>query len=135
MSTGAGKPRVLDVGQCDFDHGNISRVLSSRFGAEVERCHFADEALRAVENKTYHLVLVNRVFDRDAYEGLKLIERLGLGGANGLDFPDHRPPVMLVSNFPDAQAAAVKAGAVQGFGKAALETEETIRILGKYLCG
>ena len=29
--------RVLDIGQCDYDHGNISSLLRSRFGAEVVR--------------------------------------------------------------------------------------------------
>lgn len=125
MSPPPEKPRVLDVGQCDFDHGNISRTLATRFGVEVDRCHTVDEALQAVKGKKYQLVLVNRVFDRNGEEGLKLIERLrATGGAS-----DGRPTVMLVSNFADAQEAAMKSGAVKGFGKAALESEETQRTL------
>ena len=31
------KPMVLDVGQCGFDHDNISRMLSEEFSADVKR--------------------------------------------------------------------------------------------------
>ena len=40
---------------------------------------------------------------------------------------------MVVSNFEDAQKTAVEAGAVQGFGKAALESNETKELLAQYL--
>ena len=42
-------------------------------------------------------------------------------------------PVMIVSNFADTQKTAVEAGAVQGFGKAALQDNETKVLLAKYL--
>jgi len=123
------KKRVLDVGQCDFDHGNISRMLSARFGVEVDRCHNSEEALHAVEKKKYQLVLVNRVFDRNGEEGLQLIRRLNAGGK----VASTQPAVMLVSNFADAQESAIKAGAVQGFGKAALESADTLQTLHQIL--
>ncbi len=56
---------VLDVGQCDFDHANISRMLSERFGAEVQQVATCEEALRAVQNGLFDLVLVNRILDAD----------------------------------------------------------------------
>jgi len=40
---------------------------------------------------------------------------------------------MVVSNYQDAQTAAVEAGAVQGFGKSALNTDQTKELLAKYL--
>ncbi len=129
MAAQANTPKVLDVGQCDFDHGNISRILSGRFGAAVERCHGSEEALRAVAQGDYDLVLVNRIFDRGGEEGLKLIARLHSSETAG----ERRPPVMLVSNFADAQEQAVKAGAVKGFGKAVLESEGTMRLLEEFL--
>lgn len=129
MAAQANTPKVLDVGQCDFDHGNISRILSGRFGAAVERCHGSEEALRAVAHVDYDLVLVNRIFDRGGEEGLKLIARLHSSVAAG----KRRVPVMLVSNFSDAQEQAVKAGAVKGFGKAGLESEATMLLLEEFL--
>ena len=42
------KPQVLDVGQCDFDHDNISRMLTEEFGADVKQAATSEEAFRAV---------------------------------------------------------------------------------------
>jgi len=115
--------RVLSVGQCDLDHGNISRELRERYGCEVVRARTADDALAALKGGGLDLVLVNRVFDADGGSGLALVEQV-----RGV-------PVMLVSNFADAQEQAVAAGAVPGFGKAALTAPQTHERLGKYLGG
>jgi DNA-binding NtrC family response regulator len=72
--------------------------------------------------KKYDLVLVNRVFDAGG-EGLKFIEALKKSG-NGV-------PVMLVSDYADAQAAAVAQGAVMGFGKSGLGMAEVGAMLQK----
>ena len=111
--------RVLDVGQCDFDHGNISRLISEEFGADVTRAATSEEAFRAVQAANYDLVLVNRILDADGASGLDLIRRL-------LSHDETRTtPVMLVSNYADAQDAAVAVGATRGFGKNALTSAET----------
>src|SRR5947208_2898845 len=103
--------RVLSVGQCMADHGSISRTLHRSFGAEVVAAHTADEALERLRHDTFALVLVNRVLDADGSSGLDLISRVKAD--EGL-----RPvPVMLVSNYQDAQGQAVAAGAEPGFGK------------------
>jgi CheY-like chemotaxis protein len=117
--------RVLSVGQCSLDHGNLSRTLRSRFAAEVVPAASAQEALAAVAQGGFSLVLVNRVFDADGDSGLELIARLE-GEAPEV-------PVMLVSNFADAQELAVESGAVPGFGKAALSAPETLARLEAYL--
>src|SRR4051812_23605000 len=108
--------RVLSVGQCALDHGNLSRALAGEFGAEVEPVATAAEALAAVRRGGYALVLVNRVFDADGGSGLDLIRQVKKEAT--------QVPVMLVSNFADAQAEAVKAGGGQGVGKEALPTPE-----------
>jgi two-component system chemotaxis response regulator CheY len=117
--------RVLSVGQCAFDHGNVSRALSGQFGAQVEAAATAREALDAVRRGGYDLVLVNRVFDADGGSGLDLIREVKKEAA--------AVPVMLVSNFADAQEEAVKAGALPGFGKAALSAPETLARLEAHL--
>ena len=43
MSTN--EPRMLDVGQCDCDHDNISPMLSKEFGADVKRATTAEERI------------------------------------------------------------------------------------------
>ena len=117
--------KVLSVGQCAMDHGSISRVLRGRLGAEVTAAASADAALSALRQGGYSLVLVNRVFDADGDSGLEFIRKLASEPT--------RVPVMLVSNFADAQAQAVEAGAEQGFGKAALDEPQTIERLREYL--
>lgn len=109
--------RVLSVGQCGFDHSSISGFLAQEFAATVDAADSRFEALQALERQPYHLVLVNRVLDADGSPGQLVIEAiLGL---------DNAPPVMLVSNYADAQQHAETAGALPGFGKSSLRTPET----------
>lgn len=115
--------RVLDVGQCDMDHGNITQLLTTAFGAAVDRAHSAKEAIEALTSTEYDLVLVNRVFDADGFEGLGFIQQTQEETAT------RTVPVMLVSNFDDAQDSAVALGAVRGFGKADLHENATIELL------
>ena len=123
----ANKPRVLDVGQCDFDHDNISRMLSEEFGAEVKRAATGEEACRAVRAEHYELVMINRILDADGASGLDVVQRL-------LSNEDTRAiPTMLVSNYPDAQDAAIDLGATRGFGKNTLTSTETHGLLAALL--
>jgi CheY-like chemotaxis protein len=116
--------KILSVGQCNMDHGSISSVLKG-LGAEVTRAHTAADAIKCLEGGEYSLVLVNRVFDADGDSGLALIRKVKA------EVPDQ--PVMLVSNFADAQAEAQAAGALPGFGKAALGRPETLEALKGYV--
>jgi two-component system chemotaxis response regulator CheY len=106
--------RVLSVGQCGFDHGSIARTFRQHFGAEVTPAHAADDALTALRHGGFDLVLVNRILDGDGSAGLDVIRRLKA------DADLAQVPVMLVSNYADAQEEAVAAGAVPGFGKSSL---------------
>ena len=45
-------PRILDVGQCSFDHGAISGYLAGRFGAQVERADTATRRGRCCKRRT-----------------------------------------------------------------------------------
>src|SRR5262245_4421151 len=112
--------RVLSVGQCRADHGGLAWSLRSEFEADVVAAATADEALRLLRANPFALVLVNRVFDHDGSSGLELIRRLKRDEAL------RSVPVMLVSNYADAQAEAEKAGATPGFGKANLGRAEML---------
>ncbi|MEM9702983.1 MAG: hypothetical protein AAF907_11130 [Planctomycetota bacterium] len=115
-------PRVLNVGQCVPDHMSISAYLKRTFGAEVVKVDSEEDALAAVEAGSVDLVLVNRLYDADGSSGLDTVEAIAAGTA--LSATD-RPPVMLVSNFADAQQQAVKKGALPGFGKSELGAPAT----------
>ena len=119
--------RVLDVGQCNPDHASISALLTSRFEVEIDRTHQHADAMEAVKSQTYDLVLINRLLDRDHSEGAQILQDIKSDPALA------KIPVMIVSNFADAQAAAVALGAEPGFGKSALNAPETIAALEKFL--
>ena len=110
------RPRVLNVGQCGYDHSSISRFLEQSCNAQVDAADSSAEALDALRSdpKRYDLVLVNRVFDRGGESGLALIQTLRA------DATLAEVPVMLVSNHPNAQQQAIEAGALPGFGKSDL---------------
>jgi CheY-like chemotaxis protein len=101
------------VGQCEADHRKIVRTLQA-FHVEIVPVDTTDEALAQLRKQPFALVLVNRVYDADGSSGLELIRRVKGDAAL------HTVPVMLVSNHDDAQTEAEQAGAVPGFGKAAL---------------
>jgi len=119
--------RVLSVGQCFADHSSISRVLRASFVAEVIAADTSRQALQQLQEETFALVLVNRVFDADGDSGLDLIRAIKADDAL------RSVPVMLVSNYDEAQAQAVQAGALPGFGKAALGQPHMLARVESYL--
>lgn len=106
--------RVLSLGQCGFDQGALARAFRQHLAAEVVPADSAAEALDALRRGPFALVLVNRLLDADGSSGVDFIRRLKA------DEQLRELPVMLVSNYDDAQEEAVGAGAVPGFGKRAL---------------
>jgi CheY-like chemotaxis protein len=119
--------RVLSVGQCIPDDTSIKSFLKREFEAVVQSADGADEAMAMLHNGPFDLVLVNRVFDADGGSGLDLLRAIKADPSTA------KIPVMLVSNYADAQAQAVEAGAEPGFGKAQLGTSGVIERLRPYL--
>jgi CheY-like chemotaxis protein len=110
------KKRVLDVGQCPPDHSAIRHLMES-LGAEVQQVALPSEAVNVLKQESFDLVLVNRKIDQDYTDGIELVTMMKQN--------EIAVPVMLVSNYADAQAQAVSMGAVQGFGKDQLRLPET----------
>lgn len=121
------KKTVLDVGNCRSDHAWIASTLQSRFDVEVLRAATANEAIQVLDSRSIDLVLVNRRIDGDGSEGVDLVRRVKQSPKSAA------VPVMLISNYPEAQAAAVAAGAEEGFGKGSLHSPETVRKLERFL--
>jgi CheY-like chemotaxis protein len=105
---------VLSVGQCAADNYAISHLLESSFGATVTPADTVPEALAQLRAHPFTLVLVNRILDANGASGLAFISQLKE------DPVLSEIPVMLVSNYPDAQQQAAARGALVGFGKASL---------------
>ncbi len=119
--------RVLDVGQCSPDHFTISNLLSDHFDVKVDRAATVGEALAMMHRQNYRLVLVNRLIDEDGSDGMELIRNAAA------DERLRKMPVMLVSNYDDAQKQAVEAGGLRGFGKSEIGNRETIERLAELL--
>jgi len=115
--------RILDVGNCAFDHGNVRQMLARHFDAEVEQAHGAEDALKRLREGAFDLVLANRKFDRDGGDGIELIRQIAGNDRLG------KMPVLLLSNYPQYQQQAVAAGAAPGFGKAELDSQSTVNLL------
>ena len=119
--------RVLDIGNCGLDHGNITNMIQANFSAEVDQANAAADALSMLEQYEYDLVLVNRLLDLDGSSGVALIAQV-----------QQRYPklqLMLITNFEEHQKSAVAAGAVPGFGKSDIDSPQTIQLLAQYLEG
>ncbi len=109
---------ILDVGQCGFDGPRMAALWKKKLGAHVSRADTLDDAIEKLREKTYDVVLVNRVLASDGSSGLDVIREIKS------ESPE--TPVMLVSDLPEAQEEAVAAGALPGFGKQNLEDEATL---------
>ena len=115
--------KVLSLGQCAADHASIAGMLRRHFDAQVDEAATFADAESQLNAGRYDLVLVNRVLDRDGTEGLDFIERIKTHPSL------HQLPVMLVSNYPEAQQEAITREALPGFGKSRLDSAKTLRRL------
>ncbi|MFQ5430113.1 MAG: hypothetical protein ACE5E1_07370 [Phycisphaerae bacterium] len=122
-----GQKRVLDVGNCDADHAKIRHLLTKHFDVVVERARLVDEAIERMRACRYDLILFNRLIFADGSEGVELLRR-----ARTEDLAEDTP-IMLISNYEEAQAACEAAGGQRGFGKAELGDRSTIERLARYL--
>jgi DNA-binding NarL/FixJ family response regulator len=114
-------PRILDVGQGGIDGPRLRRLLTTELHATVDRADTKTQALAFAAKHAYSLVLVNRILNADRSPGLDIIAALKTS------HPDLK--TMLVSDQPDAQQQAAALGAVPGFGKSNLESEDTVNLL------
>jgi len=114
--------RVLEVGNCGFDHGRLSEWLGSRWDIVLIRASGMSQALRQLASDRFDLILANRVLEGDGRLGLDLLSELQ---ASGTDFP----PLVLLTDYADKQAEALAAGAAASFGKRQIGTESAVAAL------
>ena len=115
--------KVALVGHCGPD-SSFLRITVSRAHKEAQVLSVDDDGdLNRLLNDGVDLLLLNRQLDFgfDEQEGVALIRRIRAA------YPHVK--TMLVSNYPDAQAAAVAEGALPGFGKRDLGTPKVAEIL------
>ncbi len=118
MASATPAPLFVLVGHCSPDAGMLrSAVRRVVPGAAFVGVNSA--AALAEHRHAGAIWLVNRVLDGSfgSDDGLAIVAR-------GAALPDG-PVILLISNFDEAQQAAMAAGAFRGFGKQALYTERT----------
>jgi len=111
MSESTPKKKVALVGHCGPDSSYLKMTVSSIDRDVQVVAADDDDSLRRILSAGANLLLFNRVLDFgfDEKEGIAMIRNLHK------HYPNLK--MMLVSNYPEAQAAAVAAGALPGFGK------------------
>jgi response regulator RpfG family c-di-GMP phosphodiesterase len=102
---------VLDVGNCDPDHSALKAMLSRSYDVTVLRAHQLDDTLATIRQQPVDLVLINRKLDVDYSDGTEILKKLRQCESS------KNIPVMLITNYPEHQQAAVAEGALYGFGK------------------
>src|ERR1044071_7226917 len=121
--------KVALVGHCGADTSYL-RMAIMTVSRDLQVLVAHDEtSLQKALNDGIDLVLPNRILDWGFPEddGVALIRRLSA--------THPRVKTMLISNFPDAQTAAVQAGGMQGFGKRQIGTPQATELLRRALDG
>lgn len=112
---------VLSIGQCSYDHATLSHYFHQQWGVPLIPAATEVAARERAQREDIVLILVNRIFDRDGADGVDLIQRWAA--------KEERVPLMLVSNYEEAQDRSVLVGGVRGFGKAELNSPATTELL------
>jgi CheY-like chemotaxis protein len=79
--------------------------------------------LKILRERQVDLVTVNRKLDCDYSDGVEVIRQIKA------DPELAAAPVMLITNYPEHQEAAIAIGAIRGFGKLELGKPETLQRL------
>lgn len=119
--------KIALVGHCGPD-SSFLRIAVSRVGKDVQVLSADDgRELKRVLDDGVDLLLLNRQLDFgfDEDEGVDVIRKLRP------TYPNVK--MMLVSNYPEAQAAAVAEGALPGFGKRELNTPKVAELIREAL--
>ena len=115
--------KVALVGHCGPDSSYL-RMTIAKAGRDIQVLSADDDGeLKRVLDGGVDLLLLNRQLDYgfDEQEGVALIRKLRAAHP--------RVKLMMVSNYPDTQAAAVAAGALPGFGKRELSSPRVLELI------
>jgi two-component system chemotaxis response regulator CheY len=102
-------------------------MLTSGYDVQVLRAAQLTDALQVLSSNAVDLILINRKLDIDYSDGTEILKQLKQDGQF------RHIPVMIVTNYPEHQQAAVAEGAEFGFGKLQYKEAATHERLGKFL--
>ena len=115
--------KIALVGHCGPDSSYLKVTIAKAVKGTAILAADDDSELAAVLGEKVDLILFNRElgYGFTEPEGVKLIQALHAGHPH--------LKMMLVSNYPDAQAAAEAAGALPGFGKREVGSKRVTELL------
>ena len=115
--------KIALVGHCGPDSSYLQMTIKSALKGATIVSADDDMELSQLLGEKVDLLLFNRElgYGFSESEGVKVIETLRNGNP--------QLKMMLVSNYPEAQAAAVSAGALPGFGKREIGSKRVIEVL------
>lgn len=115
--------RVVLVGHCGPDSSYLRSAIKAADRTAQILSADSDEELAGLIGQGVDLILLNRQIDFGfpETEGVHLIRRLHQANP--------QLKMILVTNYPDAQAAALAAGALPGFGKRELGSPHVVELL------
>lgn len=119
--------KVVLVGHCGADSSYLKlSVRQADPEADAVIAHSAEE-LKQHLDAGVELVLFNRQLDYgfSSYEGVDVIRDIRKSHPNA--------KLMMITNYPEAQAAAIAAGALPGFGKRELGSQRVKDLLKQTL--
>ena len=119
--------KIALVGHCGPDSSYL-RIAVSKAERDVQVLSIDDDTdLKRALDDGVDLLLLNRQLDFgfDTHEGVALLRQIRS------KYPAVK--AMLVSNYPDAQAAAVAEGALPGFGKREVGSPRVAELLREAL--
>ncbi|MEO6436962.1 MAG: response regulator [Tepidisphaeraceae bacterium] len=119
--------KVALVGHCGPDSSYLRMAVSSADKGIAVVMADDEQALNVVLAKGVDLVLLNREL------GWGFEQSMGVDVIKSLREKFPQVKTMLVSNYPEAQAAAVAAGATPGFGKREIGTPRVGQIIREAL--
>ncbi|NLX97397.1 MAG: hypothetical protein GXY83_14605 [Rhodopirellula sp.] len=119
--------RLLSVGNCSYDDSRIKRMVGEHFDAEIMRASGKTDATEKLGGSRFDLILINRTLGGNPNGGVELIRQIKSAPELA------NTPVMLLSNYPDCQTAAIAEGAEAGFGKSELDRPSTVEKLRGFL--
>ena len=102
-------------------------MLSSRYDVQVLRADALEDTLEILKKGGVDLVLINRKLDIDYSDGVAILKVIKA------DPHLSTIPVMIITNYPEHQEAAVALGAEYGFGKLQYQEVGTHERLSRFL--
>ena len=119
--------KIALIGHCGPDSSYLKAIIHKAAKDATILFADSDEELNTVLQQDVDLLLFNREL------GYGFSDSLGVNSIARLRASNYKAKMMLISNHPDAQEAAVNVGALPGFGKREIGTPRVLKLLQEAL--